>query len=828
MLVTGAMQQPDARRGRPSIGGFLLVRIVAICVVAVSLFGVAIHLLIVRLAQDQLARVSMDLSADRLEAEFRLTAAGAEQFLAFLRDWVSLGPSDLEDSDDLVRVSIAQLRNRPFLLNMLFAEPDGSGLIVGKHGDGFLVRKIDEAATPGRQRWRRYDLDGRPRGAEEEVERAYAPRRRPWFAGAAEAGAGRIHWTEPYIFFETRDPGLTISTQLAPSGPRGGMVVGLDFTVRDISNMTRGFRVGQSGGMTLLTGDGGVLGLPYGADAAPWLSGRSARLPLPAEIGLKPVAAAWAAWQGRAGLRTDGDTRVVIDGTTWIVRFRPLILDNLGLVIAAAAPRDDFTLGSRRDALVLAGLVLAVLLLAFALSRQMARRFQRVMQELAAESERIGGLKLDRPVAVASRLREIATLVDAQERMRLMLRAATNELETTVAERTRDLADREALLRNILDTVPIGLAMLRLERGFAPTVVMVNRAGAAMLDHTPGDLTGVSAARFWAQPRAVARQAVSLRRDGAIGDFETRLQRPDGSVFWAALTAVVTQHLGRKVALGAFLDVSARKAEEERADAALRELRETQAQLVQAEKLSALAHLVAGVAHEINTPVGIAFTAASTLAGEAREIEAAAESGRAKRSDVMRFLATARETTALMETHCRNAADLIQSFKKVAVDQSSDDRRQFRLAPYLEEVVVSLRPEYRKGGHQVTVDCPDDIVVDSYPGAIGQIVTILIVNATIHAFPDGGAGHVRLTIRRPEAGMVELRYDDDGRGISPEHRGRLFEPFFTTRRGQGGSGLGLHILHNLVVAKLGGQVHYEEGPEGGAAFVIRFPTMAHA
>lgn len=961
--------RPEGGR-RPTIRRFLLVRIVGICLISFTLFGGAAYLLIVRPAQDELAQVAMELSADRLEAEFRSTAAGARQFLAVLRDWVRLGDTDLQDPSDLVRVSISQLRNRPFLLNVLFARRDGIGLIVGKHGDGFLARLIDERGASGRQRWLLYDADGRPTG-EETMARDYDPRLRPWFTGAARAGRDHAHWTDPYIFFETRDLGLTVASEVMLAPDAEPLVIGLDFTVRDISHLTRRFRLGRSGGITLLTEDGRVLGLPFVAAPSAAPGDRGGLLGRPGEMGLAAVERGLALWQ-QSGEAPE-PVAFEVGGEPWIGRFRRLQLDNLGLVVAATVPRADFAIGSGRDAAVILALALGVLVLAYVLSRQMSRRFQRIVQELGAESARIGAMELDRPVRVRSRLDEIASLVDAQERMRLMLRAATSELEATVAARTRELADREALLRQILDTVPIGLSMVRHGNGVEPTVVMTNAAGAAMFGHRPEDLVGRPISDFWVRAEDRARYVALFREQSGVDGFEARMRRRDGGELWVSLTAVVTSYLGEAVVLAAFQDVSARKeaeaqirryadliqriadtapaalfearvappgadgrtvpalrftflsrsiepilgvpaedilrdpaerlrnadpddrrrmlasadrfadmreasqdefrvvvggeerwvlrrceaprrdpdgggtivgfyiditerrrseetlrVEKLRTEEALRKLRETQAQLVQAEKLSALAGLVAGVAHEINTPVGITYTAASTLADETRRLKDMADAGTAKRSDVMRFLALAQETTALMETHCRNAADLIQSFKKVAVDQSSDDRRTFRLEPYLEEIVLSLRPQYRKAGHQVVVDCPADVTLDSYPGAVSQIVTNLIVNSTIHAFAEGVAGTMRLTARAIGEGWIELRYQDDGRGIPPENRARIFEPFFTTRRGQGGSGLGLHILHNLVVVKLGGQVRYEDTPGGGATFVMQLPTVARA
>lgn len=221
--------------------------------------------MILRPAQDELSRVAMDLTADRLEEEFDATANDATRLLAALRDWTQLGTTDLKEPDDIVRVAMSQLLNRPHMLNVLFARADGIGLIVGKSSRGFLVRMIDHEQAPGRQRWLHYDVAGRLLG-EEFVARDYDPRERSWFKGAMRTEFGGTYWTDPYLFFETRDPGLTISTALEPAPGGDPLVIGLDLTVRGISALTMQYRLGQSGGMALLTEEGRVLGQPYGAD----------------------------------------------------------------------------------------------------------------------------------------------------------------------------------------------------------------------------------------------------------------------------------------------------------------------------------------------------------------------------------------------------------------------------------------------------------------------------------------------------------------------------------------------------------------------------------
>jgi len=258
---------------------------------------------------------------------------------------------------------------------------------------------------------------------------------------------------------------------------------------------------------------------------------------------------------------------------------------------------------------------------------------------------------------------------------------------------------------------------------------------------------------------------------------------------------------------------------------ALERLRQAQAQLVQSEKLASLGGLVAGVAHEINTPVGVGVTAASTLQAKAAQLQALYAAGTMSRSHLDRFISVAGEATRIILTNLSRAADLINSFKQVAVDQSSGERRRFELKGYLEEVLLSLGPQLRKSGHSVSTDCPEDLIVDSYPGALAQIVTNLFSNSMMHAYAPGQRGQISVQVREA-GGRIELSYRDDGRGISPEHLPRVFDPFFTTRRGSGGSGLGMHIVYNLVTQMLGGTIELDSAPGRGVVVMVRFPAGA--
>lgn len=259
------------------------------------------------------------------------------------------------------------------------------------------------------------------------------------------------------------------------------------------------------------------------------------------------------------------------------------------------------------------------------------------------------------------------------------------------------------------------------------------------------------------------------------------------------------------------------------AESALARLRDAQEAIVQAEKLASLGSLVAGVAHEINTPVGIAVSCASHLADATAELRRRVEAGDLSRGDFNRYLATAGDTSDLILVNCDRAAQLIASFKQVAVDRASEEKRVFDLGAYIGETLVSLQPKLRPAGHELTVACPPDLEINGHPGVFSQILTNLIVNVLTHAFPDGRTGRIAVTVGLSDADTVRLTVADDGCGMPAEHRAQVFEPFFTTRRGHGGSGLGLHIVHNLVVGVLKGTISVESAPGQGTAFTLTFP-----
>jgi len=263
---------------------------------------------------------------------------------------------------------------------------------------------------------------------------------------------------------------------------------------------------------------------------------------------------------------------------------------------------------------------------------------------------------------------------------------------------------------------------------------------------------------------------------------------------------------------------------------ALADLRLTQESLLQAERLASLGALVAGVAHEINTPVGIALTSASVLKDATDELQAAVAADGLKKSTVLRYLDTAAESARLIMNNAWRAAHLIHSFKQIAVDQTSEARRPFALTAYIDEIVTSLRPKLKGTEIVLRQEGADDgaaaadIVLDSYPGAFAQVITNLLLNCVEHAFDASHAGRIEVRTRlRGE--MVELDLADNGRGIAPEIIDRIFDPFFTTRRGQGGTGLGLNIVYNLVVKQFNGSISARSTLGEGTQFLLRFPRV---
>jgi PAS domain S-box-containing protein len=250
------------------------------------------------------------------------------------------------------------------------------------------------------------------------------------------------------------------------------------------------------------------------------------------------------------------------------------------------------------------------------------------------------------------------------------------------------------------------------------------------------------------------------------------------------------------------------------------DLKLAQKQLVQSEKMAALGELVAGVAHEINTPLGVGVTAASHLDESTRAIEQHLSDNTITRTELKKYLQVAREASDIILRNLQRASDHIKGFKQVAVDQAHEEKRRFTLKPYLDDVLKSLHPKIKNSGHQVTVLCPPNLELYSYPGVFSQIISNFVMNSLIHGFEQTPHGEIRIEVTEDEDHVV-LWYQDNGKGMDQDTRDRIFDPFFTTKRGQGGSGLGMHIVYNLVTQQLSGQITCESSPNNGVVFVLR-------
>lgn len=255
----------------------------------------------------------------------------------------------------------------------------------------------------------------------------------------------------------------------------------------------------------------------------------------------------------------------------------------------------------------------------------------------------------------------------------------------------------------------------------------------------------------------------------------------------------------------------------------LTDLKEAQSELIEKEKMASLGGLVAGIAHEVNTPIGICVTGASNLMTITERFNTKCEAGSANNQDLKELIEDVIESSSILLSNSRKAAHLVSSFKMVAVDQSSNEIREINIAHYLDEVMLSLRPILKKLPYEITINCPSNIRLSTIPGAISQVLTNLITNSITHGFEGREKGHIAIDIKYDD-GLI-MNFSDDGIGMNEMQLSKLFEPFYTTKRGHGGSGLGAHLIYNLVTQSLAGKLSVSSAPGQGLSFEITLPNL---
>ncbi len=326
--------------------------------------------------------------------------------------------------------------------------------------------------------------------------------------------------------------------------------------------------------------------------------------------------------------------------------------------------------------------------------------------------------------------------------------------------------------------------------------------------------------------RLPLQQIMASMRAIMLGDYDREVQGTEARDEVGAMARAVETF--RENAIAKRKTEDELRAAKEEAESALLELSAAQRNLIDAERLAALGGLVAGVAHEVNNPIGISLTVASSFARRVEMFEAALRSpeGGLRRSQLEEFVRTSRDASEQLVANLQRAGELIQSFKQVAVDRSHAERRTFVLSEATDQIITSLKPVLKRAPITLAVDVPEGLFIDSYPGFYGQILTNLFLNAVNHAFADGRAGTISITARPRGADDIEIIFADNGAGMTPDVQRQAFDPFFTTRRNEGGTGLGLHIVYNLVTQQLGGRMMLESREGQGTTFRIIMPRVA--
>ncbi len=426
---------------------------------------------------------------------------------------------------------------------------------------------------------------------------------------------------------------------------------------------------------------------------------------------------------------------------------------------------------------------------------------------------------------------------DLQRMALRRLNARTVALREGLAKLSEELASRTELLRNTIDasqadaigaidrlSVKMRQREQKAQETFDRTLADISRRVMSIaviflgIIITVGVLIALSI-------RLPLHQIMAAMHAITTGDYDRRVQGTDATDEVGAMARAV--EVFRENAIAKRKTEDELRNSKEKAESALLELNAAQQNLIDAERLAALGGLVAGVAHEVNNPIGISLTVASSFARRAEMFEAELRSdGQLRRSQLEEFVRTSRDAAQQLVANLHRAGELIQSFKQVAVDRSHAERRQFGLSEATDQIIASLRPVLKKAAIALSVDVPEGLVIDGYPGSYGQILTNLFLNAANHAFPDGRSGTISISAKPRGSDDVEIIFADNGAGMTPDVQRQAFDPFFTTRRNEGGTGLGLHIVYNLVTQQLGGRMMLDSRLGQGTTFRIIMPRAA--
>jgi PAS domain S-box-containing protein len=785
----------------------LVWRFVGLITFSFAIFSAGLYFLVLVPVAEETATGELARAAQKVENRVAEIVKQTEQIAWMSREWARSGEFGLDNVKSFNRVFMPILRKSPSLGSIILADDQGRELMLLELPNGeWRTRITDKAAWGPRQKviiWKNSGEVVR----EEWIENDYDPRKRPWHIGAmALSDENAVHWTEPYIFFTTKDPGITASVRLRQEATGQTLVFGFDNNLIDLSRITSAITVANYGRMALLTMDGKFVGVPKHDSVRGDDDIRRFVLTSPAESGFSMISAAWDGWQG-SGRAYNKPIRLNNDGGNWLATFAPLRFGTHDFLIVAGAPVTDFLPDSlRRAVMLLAALLAAVLAIGAVSALLIARQFSRPLEDLAYASGQLAKMNLDEPVQTESALRELQDLAAAQEHMRVALSESMNSLEQTnreleqrVEQRTHALAEREAYFRAIFEHAAVGIVT----RDTSRRLMGVNSAYEKMLGYTRAELEQVDATRLMElDDLARARELQAKLTDGELTSFSTErcYRRKDGSALWAdVITSAIRNEAGALIATVTMInDISERKAAEQ----AMREAKEIAEEATRSKSM-----FLANMSHEIRTPMN-AIIGMSHLA--------------------LKTELTPRQRDYVQKIHNAGNALLgiindILDFSKIEAGKLDMESVPFDLEEVMSGVSTMVGQKVFDKGLELLfetgADVPQQLVGD--PLRVGQILVNLVNNAV--KFTEQGEVQLQVALAERHGDKVKLKFAvrDTGIGMTPEQCARLFQAFTqadgSTTRKYGGTGLGLTISKRLT-EMMGGTIWVESEAGKGSTF----------